>query len=178
MPKTETKTIVKNRKYNNSPVIGKDAGEMFESDDEKKAFAKRVITDMMEYMRAPRVNNDEEFIERTEAYFLRCADRGIRPTWEEFALSMGVTRATLWDWEVGRYTHKISPDLIKKAREFMASYDARAVSEGKLNPVAYIFRSKNFYGMKDQQEHILTPNASDAVDKQKLIEEAELLPDD
>jgi len=32
------------------------------------------------------------------------------------------------------------------------------VAEGKLNPVTYIFRSKNYYGMKDQQEHVITPN--------------------
>ena len=177
MPKQETKTIVKKKTYRNSPVIGKEAGELFESEDDKKAFATRVITDMMEYMRVDRVKDDEDFIDRTEAYFTRCAKRGIRPTWEEFALCMGVTRSNLWDWETGR-SQRISSDLVKRAKEFISSYDARAVSEGKLNPVAYIFRSKNYYGMKDQQEHILTPNASEAVDRQRLIEEAELLPDD
>ena len=173
----KTKTVVKNRKYRNSPVIGKDAGENFESDDEKRAFAQRVINDLMEYIRVPKVKDDEEFIDRTEAYFTRCANRGIRPTWEEFALAMGVTRMTLWDWENGKWGN-ISPDLVKKAKEFLASYDARSVSDGKLNPIAYIFRSKNYYGMKDQQEHILTPNTSETVDKQLLIEQAEMLPDD
>ena len=32
------------------------------------------------------------------------------------------------------------------------------VTEGKINPVVYIFRAKNFFGMKDQQEHVITPN--------------------
>ena len=177
MPKkNEPKLVTKNVKYNNSPVIGKEAGEMFLDESEKKAFASKTINEMMEYFNAPKVKTDEEFIERTEQYFYRCAKKGIRPTWEEFALSLGTTRATLWDWETGRYP-KISAELVKMAKEFLSTYDARAVSEGKLNPVAYIFRSKNYYGLKDQQEHILTPNTGDIVDKNKLIEEAEMLPD-
>ena len=40
----------------------------------------------------------------------------------------------------------------------MASFDAEMVTEGKINPVTYIFRAKNYFGMVDQQEHILTPN--------------------
>ena len=32
------------------------------------------------------------------------------------------------------------------------------VTEGKINPVVYIFRAKNYFGMKDQQDLVLTPN--------------------
>ena len=39
----------------------------------------------------------------------------------------------------------------------MAAIDAKLVSEGKIPQVVYIFRSKNFYGMKDQQDVILSP---------------------
>lgn len=31
-------------------------------------------------------------------------------------------------------------------------------TEGKINPVTYIFRAKNYFGMRDQQEYVLTPN--------------------
>ena len=173
----ETKIVAKHSTYNNSPVIGANAGELFESDAEKRAFVTKAITDMMEYFGVPIVKSDEEFIERTGQYFTRCAQKGIRPTWEEFALAMGTTRATLWDWEAER-SHTVSPGLVKQAKEFMAAYDARAVADNKLNPVAYIFRSKNYYGMRDQQEHILTPNSGDVVDTQTLIEQAEMLPDE
>lgn len=161
----------------NTPVCGADAGELFADDGEKKQFAAATLTDMMPYLHVTKVKNDEEFIERTEQYFARCAEKGIRPTWEEFALACGTTRFTLHDWECGRYYGGVSQDLVKRVKEFLSAYDARAVSEGKLNPVTYIFRSKNYYGMKDQQEHILTPNAGDAVDKKTLIEQAEALPD-
>lgn len=174
MPKE--KTLVKNKTYNNSPVIGKNAGELFENEDEKKAFNSRALSEAMEYFHVTRVKSNEEFIQRTEEYFSRCISRGIKPTWEEFAISLGTTIQSLWDWENGRRA-TIDAELIKKARAYMAVFDAKAVAEGKLNPVTYIFRSKNFYGMKDQQEHILTPNAGDNVSADVLIEQAEALPD-
>ena len=40
----------------------------------------------------------------------------------------------------------------------MASFDAEMATEGKINPVTYIFRAKNYFGMADKQEMVLTPN--------------------
>ena len=57
----------------------------------------------------------------------------------------------------------------------IAAFDADMVAQNKLNPVAYIFRSKNYYGMKDQQDIVITPKQE--VDSEQLIREAELLPD-
>ena len=71
----------------------------------------------------------------------------------------GYTIATVWDWEHGR--NKAQPEtseIIKKAKEFLRVFDAKLLLEGAVNPVAYIFRAKNYYGMKDQQEYVLTPN--------------------
>lgn len=51
------------------------------------------------------------------------------------------------------------------------------VNEGKLNPVTYIFRSKNYYGMRDQQEYVLTPNADGNDDPATLVQAAKMLPE-
>ena len=32
------------------------------------------------------------------------------------------------------------------------------IQKGRLTPVVYIFRAKNFFGMKDVQDYVLTPN--------------------
>ena len=48
--------------------------------------------------------------------------------------------------------------MIKKAKEILASLDAELVSRGKIPQITYIFRAKNFFGMKDVQDYILTPN--------------------
>jgi hypothetical protein len=51
------------------------------------------------------------------------------------------------------------------------------VAEGKIPQVTYIFRAKNYYGMRDQQEVVLTPNnplgdeASDKDLKNRYIED-------
>ena len=37
--------------------------------------------------------------------------------------------------------------------EFIKSFDAKLVVAGKLNPVTYFFRAKNYYGMVDKVEH-------------------------
>ena len=63
-------------------------------------------------------------------------------------------------------------DLIKKAKGFIASFESEMVTEGKINPVVYIFRAKNYFGMKDQQEVVLTPNQplGDSPDQKQLEE--------
>jgi hypothetical protein len=74
-------------------------------------------------------------------------------------LALGYARETIWRWENGgEGSTPARCNLIKKAKDIIATYDANLVAEGKLNPVTYIFRSKNYYGMKDQQEHVITPN--------------------
>lgn len=40
----------------------------------------------------------------------------------------------------------------------MASFDAKLVQENKVNPTTYIFRAKNYFGLRDTQEYVLTPN--------------------
>lgn len=75
-------------------------------------------------------------------------------------MSTGYAISTVKDWESGR--HKgFSPEtasIIKKAKGFMQTFDAKLVVSGKLNFLAYCFRAKNYYGMVDKQEMVLTPN--------------------
>lgn len=147
----------------------------FESDEEAKALVKKGLSQGLMYFGRPIVKTDEEAIERITEFFNDCVELGNRPTVEALALCLGTTRATLWDWETGN-RRTISADIIKNAKELISNYDAVMVQEGKLNPVVYIFRSKNYYGMKDQQEHILTPNVQEAT-AEELIREAEMLPE-
>lgn len=170
----------KNKNYHNSPVIG-DNGYLFEDDDEKKAFTQKILTETMEYWNAEPVRTTEEAEKRTEEYFIRCATKGIKPTVEEYCFALGVRRTTVFRWENG-IQGAVDSNVIKKAKEFISIYDARAVMEGKLNPVTYIFRSKNYYGMRDQQDVVVTPNTLESRSREELIKEAEqvveLLPEE
>lgn len=130
------------------------------SSDEDRALVSQLLTEVLVEYRQPKVKSDEELKERINDYYERCAQTGQTPTVEELYLSTGYAISTVKDWEYGR--HKgFSPEtaaIIKKAKGFMQTFDAKLVVSGKLNFLAYCFRAKNYYGMVDKQEMVLTPN--------------------
>ena len=151
--------------------------EILADTEEEKEFAIRnSFGNILQYFGNEIVKNEEEGLERTKAYIEGCMDRGLRPTVEGWAIALGTTRASLWDWETGRRHGPLSADFVKKGKEMFSAFDADMVNQGKMNPVTYIFRSKNYYGMKDQQDIVVSPKQE--VDISTLLEEAELLPDE
>ena len=70
---------------------------------------------------------------------------------EDMALSLGVTRQILYNWET-RGDNYERMEIVKKAKEVLAGIDAKLVSEGKIPQVTYIFRAKNYFGMRDQTQ--------------------------
>lgn len=161
---------------NNKTGIGLPTGELEGTEEEKALAIANTMNNILAVWKNPIVKNEKEAEERTDDYIRNCIERGLRPTVEGWALALGTTRSSLWDWETGRRHGPLSADFVKKAKEIFSAFDAEMVSQGKLNPVTYIFRSKNYYGMKDQQDIVVTPKQE--VDINTLIEEAELLPDD
>lgn len=127
---------------------------------EDRALVSKLLGEVMVEYKQPRVKSDEELAQRLDDYFMRCAMNGQVPTVEEMCMSTGYTQSTCYDWEVGR-NHGFSPEtsvIIKKAKEVLKTFDAKLVIAGKLNFLAYCFRAKNYYGMTDKQEVVLTPN--------------------
>lgn len=130
------------------------------SSDEDRALVSQLLSEVLVEYRQPRVKSDEELTGRFDAYFNRCAQTGQTPTVEELYLSSGYSISTVEDWYYGR-NKGFSPEtssIIKKAKSFMRTFDAKLVVAGKLNFLAYCFRAKNYYGMVDKQEVVLTPN--------------------
>ena len=138
---------------------------------------RRIGATLLRWYNMEKAVTDEEIQERLEMYFVTTLEAGEIPTVEEMSLALGYDRKTLWSWEVGgEGSTPVRRNLIKKAKEFLASFDAKLVQEGKINPVTYIFRAKNYFGLKDQQEYVLTPNNplgdhTDPLDIQKRLEE-------
>ena len=123
-------------------------------------LVKRMLSETINAYKQERVKNDDELAERLSNYFQMCAETGQRPSIEEMAMTTGYSLSTVWDWENGR-NRGFSPrtsELIKKGKDFMKVFDAKMVMENKLNPVTYFFRAKNYYGMRDVQDVVVTPN--------------------
>lgn len=132
------------------------------SNDEERALVGKLLNEVLVEYRKPRVKSDDELIERLDDYFKRCAENNQIPTVEEMCLCTGYTSATCYDWEVGRnkgFSDSTST-IIKKAKEMLKTFDAKLVIAGKLNFLAYCFRAKNYYGMSDKQEMVITPNTN------------------
>ena len=159
-------------KQNNKPSRGRGGKNNFPSSkvavetDEDKALVSKLLSEVLVEYKQEKVKSDEELAERLDGYFVRCAANGQVPTVEEMCLSTGYSYATCYDWEVGR-NKGFSPEtskIIKKAKEMLKTFDAKLVISGKLNFLAYCFRAKNYYGMVDKQEMVLTPNTNNEPD--------------
>lgn len=100
----------------------------------------------------------QEMQERFDLLFQKSAEEGFVPNVEMLALASGYDRRTLWDMEIGR-THigEGYSDVIKSAKELIASVDGTLASENKMNATVYIFRAKNYYDMSDRQEIEVKP---------------------
>lgn len=152
---------------------------------EKQEEISRIIQESVQFFKRKPVKTNEEIAERLDEYFQNCVQTGQIPTVEDMCLALGVTRNTVYLWEHGVQTNPERAEMIQKAKEILAAIDAKLVSEGKIPQVTYIFRSKNYFGMRDQQEVVLTPNQNplgDSVDterlKQKYLENTYGMSDD
>ena len=138
--------------WKNSPVIRPYAEIENMPDGERRQFVSMTLEGIYKWYRMPKVETDDECEERLIYFFETCISTGEMPTVEKMALALGVVRYTVWRWERGDLGPRRSA-MIKKAKEFISTYDAEMVSRGKMQPVAYIFRAKNYYGMQDKVEH-------------------------
>lgn len=117
-----------------------------------------MLNSVLRWYKMPKVQSDEECAERLELFFDSITQSGELPSVEKMALALGVTRASIWNWENGIKCSAVRTEMIKRAKEILAAMDAELVSRNKIPQVTYIFRAKNFFGMKDQTDVVVTPN--------------------
>lgn len=128
---------------------------------EDQKFVAGLLSEILVEYKKTKVTSDEELEQRLDDYFSRCASTGQIPTVEEMCMSTGYSDRYIYDIEVG--VHKgFSTNtslIIKKAKHFLKTFDAKLVVTGKMNFLAYCFRAKNYYGMSDKQEFVFAPTA-------------------
>ena len=130
----------------------------------------RCLRNCLTFYGLPIIQSDDECRERLEWFFDTCGRTGQLPTVEKMVMALGTVKQTVWDWEQGRGCSQRRADLIKKAKGFIAGFESEMVTEGKINPVVYIFRAKNYFGMKDQQDVVIKPEnpLGEKVDPERL----------
>ena len=108
-----------------------------------------------------RATTDEEIAQRLNWYFFEyCFQYQMKPTIDGCAMALGIHRDTFNNWEHGESgSYKL--DVAKKAKYLVKTFMEAATMEGKLNPIVWMFYGKNYFGMVDKQEMVLTPNRSE-----------------
>lgn len=116
----------------------------------------QLLEHVFKYWDIPTAKTDEEIAQRVEFYFNDCYKHKLKPTLEGCALAIGITTQTFYNWSEKESKSDLDRfEIAKRVRQILANFDANLLINGKMNPVAYIFRAKNYYGMKDQTESIV-----------------------
>lgn len=111
----------------------------------------------------------EDFAERIEFYFNRCEELGWSPNWEGIGVITNYSNQSLWEITEGIKNPQFT-EILKEAKQYLASFDANAASAGVLPASVYQFRAKNFYGMRDIQDiRPVLPNSVDEEEAQNLL---------
>lgn len=156
------------------------------ADPAKRTMMAEIMDNARMAMRMPKVRSNAELEQRIDEYFQMASKRRMPATIEELSLYCGYTSSTLNDWKLGRSrpfhdgeeSGVTTSDIVKRAIEVLHTVDANLAETGAINTVAYIFRSKNYYGMQDKQEVTITPNIEQHTMSREQIEEiARNLPD-
>ena len=115
---------------------------------------KSTVAECSQYFNQPICKTDEEVCERLTDFFHHCVSTGELPTVEKMCLSLGAARSTVTDW--ANWTKgSVMASIIKSAKEVMAAIDAELALKGYIKEVPYIFRAKNYYDLKDQQDVVV-----------------------
>lgn len=150
--KSSPKNLVKARE--NSPIMQAQTKEMPEG------YNARLVSFMMEITPTEPLDlHDVPEMERRFANYLqKCAECDMKVGNQAAYMAIGITKQQAWEWENNASRNPARADFIKKVRQICGVFREGLMQDGKVNPVTGIFWQKNYDGMKDQTEMVLTPN--------------------
>lgn len=102
-----------------------------------------------------RVKSPEELAERFDKVFELAFQEGVLPRYEHLVLASGLPRSTFYDYGNENSNSSVAHeylDIIKRAKIMIASSEANLAATGKIPAPVYIFREKNYSGLRDVQE--------------------------
>ena len=102
----------------------------------------------------------DEMERRFNRYLALCAEYDMKIGNQAAYAAIGIDKGLVWDWLNRREANPRRTDFLKKVQTICAMYREGLMEDGKVNPVTGIFWQKNYDGMKDQQEVVLTPNTN------------------
>ena len=126
------------------------------------------------------VTSNQDLAHRITIYFEKCEETQQLPTIEKLFLAVGYTTKTIEGWYAGKignnvWVNEITFEMLERAKQLISAIDSELVQIGRIKESTYLFRSKNYYGMQDKQEVVVTPNTEVKLTPEQLLERAKLL---
>lgn len=152
MKKLETHLIPESKYAKGISSRNKDDGFVVPGDSSKLAIH------MLELM-TWEVNDDADvphLIERFKQYVEYCVKNDIKMGNEMCYMAMGIGRDQMELWLSGNYGTREHYLMAKKIKQFLSSNRESQMLEGKLNPIVGIWWQKNYDGLRDQQEVVIS----------------------
>ena len=144
-----------------NPAMYQETTEESKERTRKKMLILSKLNELERRRGIPKFDDAEDMQMLIDNYFSDCVDLEIRPTIRGLASALGTTYNTLSGWENGERDGKLGNScslIIKKAKQFIAEFDEMLAMEGIDNAILFMFRAKNYYGMRDLQDIQLTAN--------------------
>ena len=124
--------------------------------DISKEIISDIYTQSLYWFNRPLVRTPEECADRLNEYFRRIVETGEIATVERLALVVGGSVETLEGWING--TIPCNPGVLSmviKAMSIVRDMDASLAQKGEIPTAVWIFRAKNYWGMKDVVETVV-----------------------
>lgn len=118
-------------------------------DSMEQTAVQEMVSSLKELYDKGKPTSDEEIKQRIDDYFNFCQCSSIRPGVESLALSLHVSRTTIFNWANGINCSKACQEYIQTAKAFISAYIEQAMLSGKISPPSGIFLAKNWLGYKD-----------------------------
>lgn len=174
-PKTATEIIRKPTRTDLPNTL-----ELPEGDNNK------YTTFVLAIMQLPKIDVKDpvQLQNRVFEYFQLCADHDMKPGVVAISLAIGLDRRRLWEIRSGNNSRNVTipqecKDIIISVYDSLESLWESYMINGKINPVSGIFLGKNYFGYRDQQEYVVTPNTMSQDTPINVIEaKYEELPED
>ena len=138
----------------NSPVIGDNGVHTQPGDNAKYAGVLATILRWGDVDKSDVVALEKRFWDFVDY----CMENDVKVTNQVTYLAMGITKDDVYNWENDRSRSSAHCELIKKVKNFCAAYREMLGADGRLNPVTLVWWQKNYDGLVDKSEVVLTPN--------------------
>ena len=104
------------------------------------------------------LNDVDKMEQRFYRYLQLCAQYDQKVGNQAAYAAMGLTKEQVWDFTNRNKTNPARSDLMKKIQQICGMYREGLMEDGQINNITGIFWQKNYDGMKDQTDIVVTPN--------------------